>query len=186
MQDQPRTRLSDAPRQMPLDSQSQHHKLRMMDAWQIFCNDERYPLGRSASRYMHHRLLDDGLRPRAMTMVEYRQNGKASVGTYSLYCGVVHESSIATSALWMYGSVSIVLLKGFGTGVRPIADPAPMGRRSGRASWLSWDRSRASLVNLLLMLRRIINKSLLKDAKRSPTFMRTASLLQTHLQVPQK
>ena len=59
-----------------------------------------------------------------------------------------------------------MLLKGFGTGVRPIADSAPMGRRSRRASWLRWDRSRASLVNLLLMLRRIINKGFSRGRKK--------------------
>lgn len=50
--------------------------------------------------------------------------------TYSLYCGGVHESNIATRAVWMNGCVKVVLLERAFASICYIADPA---RKCGRS-----------------------------------------------------
>jgi hypothetical protein len=61
------------------------------------------------------------------TCLDTNQIGNANKGTHSLYGGIIHEPDVAACAIWVYGSVSVVLLERTSGSVRPIANMAIAG-----------------------------------------------------------
>jgi hypothetical protein len=64
------------------------------------------------------------------TCLDTSQIGNANKGTHSLYSGTIHEPDVAASALWVYGSVLVVLLERTCAKVGPITNTAGDGSRS--------------------------------------------------------
>ena len=101
---------SGAPRQMPLYSRTQCHKLYKMDDWQISCSDGSRPLCILVYHYRCCKLLGDELRSRACLVSTNVSRHEHEVRTHRLHCSIVHEPDITTRAVWVYGSITVVLL----------------------------------------------------------------------------
>ena len=117
-------RESGAPRQMPLYSRTQCHKLYKMDDSEISCSDGLRPLHRLVGHYRCGRLLGDELRSRACLASTNVSGHECEVSAHSLYRSVIREPDITTRAFWVHGSITIVLLQCICSGVCPVADAA--------------------------------------------------------------
>lgn len=144
-----------APRQMPLCSRTQYHKLYKMDGSEISCSDELHPLRRLVYHYSCCRLLGDESRSRAC-LLSTKCGQKHEVETHGLYRRIIQETDITTRAFWVHRSIAVVLHQCTCSDICPVADAACMGTQGCPAllGWDVWGRKIVRFMNLLLMLRR--------------------------------